>query len=289
MNGSNIKQGVEIPTHISLIGGSISGLVSRFIIAPIDIIKIRLQLNSSKGVWNTLILIIKNEGVKSLWKGNIPAELMYLIYGASQFTLYSSLNTMLFQNEVKYNLKIDNSMHSLIIGSASGCISTFISYPFDVLRTKLASNKSRKFKSFPKECISIFQRNGIVGFYSGCFISMNYVTISMGLSFGTYSKLRELTKGTTKTIEQSSGLIAGALSKFIIYPLDLIRRRRQFDNFTSTKNIITTVFKNEGIFGFYHGLTPAIVKTAPTTAISLWCYEYSVDLLLKLEKSTLKA
>ncbi|KAF3346435.1 Mannose-1-phosphate guanyltransferase [Verticillium dahliae VDG2] len=78
--------------------GATAGLVSRFVIAPLDVVKIRLQLQSHslsdplshpaaqggpiyKGTLSTLRHILRSEGLPGLWKGNVPAELMYLCYG----------------------------------------------------------------------------------------------------------------------------------------------------------------------------------------------------------------
>ena len=71
-------------------------------IAPLDVIKIRLQLQIHslsdpfsvrnvkgpvyKGTLGTLKQILREEGLTGLWKGNIPAELMYLTYGSAQFS-----------------------------------------------------------------------------------------------------------------------------------------------------------------------------------------------------------
>ena len=80
-------------------------------IAPLDVIKIRLQLqihslsdplsvrNISgpvyKGTLGTLKQILREEGITGLWKGNIPAEVMYLTYGSIQFSAYTSVSHLL--------------------------------------------------------------------------------------------------------------------------------------------------------------------------------------------------
>src|SRR5436305_15064996 len=80
-----------------IVAGGFAGLVSRFCIAPLDVVKIRLQLQphslsdpvsyyavtgpTYKGWYSALKDIAKQEGITALWKGNIPAELLYLCYG----------------------------------------------------------------------------------------------------------------------------------------------------------------------------------------------------------------
>src|SRR5277367_5695444 len=80
-----------------IIAGGVAGLVSRFCIAPLDVVKIRLQLQPHslsdplsyrgikgpiyKGAFSTIRAIVKQEGIRALWKGNIPADILYVCYG----------------------------------------------------------------------------------------------------------------------------------------------------------------------------------------------------------------
>ena len=58
----------------SAIAGGVAGSVTRLITAPLDVLKIRFQLQFPKSpqyasVLGALKLIVKEEGVISLWKG----------------------------------------------------------------------------------------------------------------------------------------------------------------------------------------------------------------------------
>ncbi|KAI9870145.1 MAG: mitochondrial thiamine pyrophosphate transporter, partial [Watsoniomyces obsoletus] len=113
-----------------IISGAVAGLVSRFCIAPLDVVKIRLQLQphslsdplscdgikgpTYKGVFPTLRAIAKQEGIRALWKGNIPAEAMYLCYGGLKFAAYRSIS----QAQDKLPIKIPNSAESFVSGAA---------------------------------------------------------------------------------------------------------------------------------------------------------------------------
>ncbi|GMF05437.1 unnamed protein product [Ambrosiozyma monospora] len=162
MGESSIRQGAQIPPYVSLLAGSFSGLMARFVTAPLDVVKIRMQLQGYQpnirytNSLTTLSSIIKKEGTQALWKGNIPAEIMYIIYGATQFTAYSTLNTLVSKVERDEGVKITPGLHSLMLGSIAGCVSTSVSYPFDVLRTRLASSDATQFKSLAGEISKIY-------------------------------------------------------------------------------------------------------------------------------------
>ncbi len=83
-----------------IIAGSFAGAVARLFTAPFDVIKIRKQLEFNPillksgqrpKVFQGLAEIIKQEGVLSLWKGNLSATYLWVTYGMFQFTSYSAL------------------------------------------------------------------------------------------------------------------------------------------------------------------------------------------------------
>ena len=71
----------------------------------------------------------------------------------------------------------------------------------------------------------------------------------------------------------------------VSYPLDVIRRRMQMRGqharfaYTSTANAIITIAKSEGIGGLYKGITPNLIKVAPSMAIAFVTYEFVKALL----------
>lgn len=260
-----------------------------------DTVKIRLQLQiqgyaTYKGASKTFINICKNEGVKALWKGNVPAEILYILYGAIQFTSYSVLSKALSDIE-KNNSKLftlSNSTHSLIAGSGSGLASTLFTYPFDLLRTRLAANSDSHFLSMLSTIKLIHEMHGIRGFWKGLTPGLLSVASSTGLMFWSYELAREFSnnyKDVVPFLEGFCGFIAGATAKGLTFPLDTLRKRIQM--FSKTRDIdqssvraielCKTILRNEGIFGFYKGFSVSILKSAPTSAISLFAYEYSLN------------
>lgn len=261
--------------------------------------KIRLQLQTNvfgeyKGATSTVISIIKNEGVRALWKGNVPAEIMYIIYGGVQFTSYSILSKALakFEDDNSH-IKLSPSTHSLIVGSGAGLSSTLATYPFDLLRTRLAAHTSREFLSITSTIKEIRQTQGLRGFYTGMRPAMISVTSTTGLMFWAYEIARDVSnkyKGDIPFIEGICGFVAGAVSKGITFPLDTLRKRMQMYSVTngpqrvSSFKLMANILSKEGMFGFYKGYGISVLKTAPTSALSLFMYEYSLGTIRSFEK-----
>jgi solute carrier family 25 (mitochondrial aspartate/glutamate transporter), member 12/13 len=73
------------------------------------------------------------------------------------------------------------------------------------------------------------------------------------------------------------GSIAGAFGAFMVYPIDLVKTRMQNQRgggagtvlYKNSLDCAAKVLKNEGIRGFYSGVTPQMIGVAPEKAIKL--------------------
>ena len=96
-----------------------------------------------------------------------------------------------------------------------------------------------------------------------------------------------------------SGAASGFLSKTIVYPFDLVRKRLQMEGATTTSvraesskmirqswlSTIQHVAKQEGIKSLYKGLAPSLLKVAPANAVTFMVFEETKDALLWMKKN----
>jgi len=140
---SSAQRRATSPT-VTAIAGGLAGLTSRFVIAPLDVIKIRLQLQPRTpsspyhGILSTARTIVSQEGITALWKGNIPAELLYVSYSMVQFVMYRQAHVVLERAEVP------SGYRSFIAGATAGTCASIVTYPFDLLRTRFAAQGTQK-------------------------------------------------------------------------------------------------------------------------------------------------
>ncbi|KAH8675723.1 mitochondrial carrier domain-containing protein [Xylariales sp. PMI_506] len=305
--------------------GATAGLISRFVIAPLDVVKIRLQLQSHslsdplshrtlrpgapiyKGTISTLRHILHNEGITALWKGNVPAEMMYVSYAAVQFTTYRSI-TLLLHRTLGEN-KVPKSLESFVSGAGAGATATAITYPLDLLRTRFAAQgKEKVYSSLRRAVADIYRDEGLPGFFRGLGTGLAQIVPFMGLFFAIYESTRtpmgklDLPFGTG---DASAGVVASVIAKTGVFPLDLVRKRIQVQGPTRSlyvhKNIpayemgavraIKTIVATEGMRGLYRGLTVSLFKAAPASAVTMWTYERVLHWLVgqsttEKEKST---
>ncbi|KAJ2895748.1 mitochondrial thiamine pyrophosphate carrier 1 [Zalerion maritima] len=296
--------------------GATAGLISRFIVAPLDVVKIRLQLQTHslsdpvsqlnlppgtpvyKGTLPTIKHILANEGLTGLWKGNIPAEMMYVCYSAVQFTAYRSTTMLLHRMFGKGT--IPHPAESFISGASAGFCATAATYPLDLLRTRFAAQGNDKvYTSLFRAVRDIKRDEGYRGFFRGISAGVGQIVPFMGMFFALYETLR-LPLGQFNlpfsSGDATAGIISSVIAKTAVFPLDLVRKRMQVQGPTRSryihKNIpqytgiiktLRDILKNEGRRGLYRGLTVSLIKAAPASAVTMWTYERTLNLLKQWE------
>jgi solute carrier family 25 thiamine pyrophosphate transporter 19 len=289
------------------------------VIAPLDVVKIRLQLQPHslsdplsyenlrgspiyKGTIRTLQHIVKHEGITGLWKGNVPAELMYVSYAAIQFTAYRS-TTMLLHRLCGEENRLPHSVESLVSGAAAGATATATTYPLDLLRTRFAAQgNDRVYTSLRRAIWEIRRDEGTKGFFRGLIPGLAQIVPLMGIFFCIYETARQplselnLPWGSG---DATAGVLASIVAKTIVFPLDLVRKRiqvqgptrnryihRNIPEYTGTIRTIQQILKTERIRGLYRGLTVSLLKAAPASAVTMWTYERVLNILISREDSS---
>ncbi|AEO53957.1 hypothetical protein MYCTH_2295918 [Thermothelomyces thermophilus ATCC 42464] len=290
--------------------GATAGLIARFVTAPLDVVKIRLQLQTHslsdplshrnlqggpiyKGTLPTICHILRHEGLAGLWKGNVPAELLYVCYGAVQFTAYRS--TTLFLHSAFGEGALPQSAESFIAGAVGGGIATVATYPLDLLRTRFAAQgNDRVYTGLWRAVCQISREEGLRGFFRGLAPGLAQIVPYMGFFFAAYETLRPPLSGLELPFSSGgavAGTMASVLAKTGTFPLDLVRKRIQVQGPTRGryvhKNIpeyyggtigaVRTILRMEGLRGLYRGLTVSLLKAAPTSAVTMWTYERALS------------
>ncbi|RMZ89626.1 hypothetical protein DV736_g3162, partial [Chaetothyriales sp. CBS 134916] len=305
-----------------VVSGAVAGLVSRFVIAPLDVVKIRLQLQphslsdplscdgikgpTYKGVFASMRTIVRQEGLRSLWKGNVPAELMYICYGGIQFVGYRSITQVQEQArrhiDVNLPFRIPGSADSFVAGAGAGAIATTVTYPMDLLRTRFAAQGTERiYSGLVAACRDIVRDEGMRGYFRGLSAAVGSIVPYMGLFFSSYEIFHEAIGGATLPFgsgDAVAGVMASIVAKSATFPLDLIRKRLQIQGPTRQRYIHTNIpvykgvwrglfaiWRKEGVRGWYRGLTVSLVKAAPASAVTMYVYERTLHALMATDRT----
>jgi len=300
------------PGEVSAAGAA-SGAVTRLVCQPLDVAKIRLQLQVELGqarkYKNLIELMLKlprEEGVAALWKGHVPAQLLSISYGFASFAVFESLTASLNQNQfISDHVQYRPLVH-FICGGLGGCAGTVASFPFDVVRTRLVAQRGHVYSGTRDAGLQLYTSGGIAAFYRGFVPACLSVAPQSGLQFGLYSMLTQLlgsivTSPDTGLISVQGSLICGALAgvatKTILYPLDVVKKRLQVSGWSegreglgktaqyrNMRECFVMILRQEGGRSLYKGFTPALVKAVTTTSIHFTAYEWICKVFLLRHK-----
>jgi len=176
------------------------------------------------------------------------------------------------------------------MGVAGGVVGTFVSHPFDTVRTRQLADK-RGFLTIFKEVLQI---QGWRELYSGIYSPCLSVGLWKGITLGTHhSIMAQLVKlkgvGSKDKLSlhdvACSGCISGAISASICTPFELIKSRAQLEKAAaSAKTSNTSIYlkelrqvaklsQQEGILGVTRGLPLLFARDFPATGVFLGTYE----------------
>jgi solute carrier family 25 protein 16 len=123
----------------TFVSGGIAGSVAKTLVAPIDRVKILLQVHNKHyegfGIFESFYRIVQKEGFLALYKGNGAQMLRIFPYAAFQFTSYETFKHI---NKLIFKEQADHFVNSMACGSMAGITAVSLTYPLDVIRSRLA-------------------------------------------------------------------------------------------------------------------------------------------------------
>ena len=288
--------------------GGIAGCSAKTLVAPIERARLLAQTGAVDGTfYHTMQLILKNEGVSGLWRGN----------GANCLRVFPSKGILFATNDffkLSYRswLNSDSAFVSCLSGATAGMTASAATFPLDVTRMRMSATKEaslggerRPFRTVMQE---IFRKEGIRGLYRGIRPTVLGAVPYEGIKFGTFDALQSLWIQTMvkEQNEQSledvnggsgegtkiklplygklvCGAVAGIVGGAFMYPNDTVRRRMQVAGamgggvddkmFTGPLDCARDTYKRGGVARFYRGITPYLIRMVPNAAMQFWVYE----------------
>jgi hypothetical protein len=281
----------------SIFGAGTAAIITVSFIHPIDVVKTRLQISSGKpgeggrnykalGITGTVRVILKEEGVKSFWKGIGPAWLREASYTSLRLGLYGPIKHF-------FGVKKDsNFLLKFASGSLAGAIGSTAGNPFDVVKTRMMASES---KNAPLRQIfsDIYHKAGMGGFYRGLQANIMRAMVLNGTKMACYDEIRQ--QLMDRRIVKKKGILLEALSAFgagffmtcTVAPFDKIRTRlmNQPPDAKIYKGFVDCAVKiitKEGVRGLWVGFIPIWTRFAPTTTGQLVIFS-QLKILMNIE------
>lgn len=312
----SVHRSVELNKQGIALSGFLSGAISRSFIQPLDVLKIRFQLLPHRckkdalysNLLDAIIKIRRHEGLISLWKGHVPAQILSTLYSSIQFLSFNIIRGAL--NSTQLSWVISRNKIDFISGGLCGMAATIVTQPIDTVRTRfVAQGEPKQYANMRTAIHAICKQGGMRIFYAGLTPALFTIFPSNGVTFSIYYALRNYNLKKRSSVDQNSihslnfqfvalvsGSIAGMCGKLTVLPFDLAKKRLQVKNFaaaytqygihynyTGFFHCLISVVKQEGWQALLKGACPTIIKAGCYSGFIFWSYELCTRLILQIE------
>ncbi|XP_062237316.1 calcium-binding mitochondrial carrier protein SCaMC-2-A [Platichthys flesus] len=270
-----------------LVAGGGAGAVSRTCTAPLDRVKVMMQVYGTRTnnmcIMSGMMQMIKEGGMRSLWRGNGVNIIKIAPETALKFMAYEQIKHLIGSD--KETLSI---VERFVAGSLAGVTAQSAIYPMEVLKTRLALRNTGQYSGISDCAKQIFRREGLGAFYKGFIPNMLGVIPYAGIDLAIYETLKNsyIERYSTNSSDPGvlvllgCGTVSSTCGQLASYPLALVRTRMQAQAATEGgQNVTMTglfrqILQSEGPTGLYRGLAPNFLKVIPAVSISYVMYEH---------------
>jgi len=262
-----------------IIGGFAGGL-SRTVTSPLEITKMLKQnYPNCYGKQNTpqiIYNIYKQYGFKALFKGNIVNCMRIIPQNAIQLSIYNYSSNYIQKSNPEYK-----NLNTFISGSIAGILSYSAVYPLETIRSKLSVNIDGKYghyNSIQHAFRHTYSTYGLRSLYNGWAVSAIGMIPYQGITYLSYQYLRDMNDVSNWSIV--NGAIASFSAVSVTYPCDVIKRKYHLSGelgnkrYLNYRDLLSTMYKETGIVGFYRGIGACYSKMVPAGALFFYTVEW---------------
>ena len=289
--------------HGAFVAGLCSGVVGVLVGQPFDTHKVHRQVGV-KVKWEGVL-----NHVKMHYKGVVPPLLTAGFIRSLNFGIWQScLNHLSLPNKVDItstksisgrkgtsredvnvntSRELEGPKYSIanifFSGMVASCFTAPITQIVNILKVQEQVNLTNKRFSYRK----FIRRHNL--FRPGFAPHLLLETLGSGVYYSTYYITKQYggnifdLEDTNIFLRLISGSASGCMGWLAIYPLDTIRSRilslpRPLpDPSINGRTLASSIYRAEGIAGFYKGLLPCLLRAAPVAAFVLPTYDYVLD------------
>jgi len=277
-SSSKVQKGFDYRKFaIDLASGGTAAAVSKTMVAPIERVKLLLQVQDAsktiavdkryKGIIDVLTRVPKEQGFAALWRGNLANVIRYFPTQALNFAFKDTYKKLFLEGYDKKKDFWKFFAGNLASGGAAGATSLCFVYPLDFARTRLAADVgkgvTREFKGLADCLVKIAKSDGPIGLYRGFFVSVQGIIIYRAAYFGMFdtAKMVFTADGQRLNFFAAWGIaqVVTIGSGILSYPWDTVRRRMMMQSgrkdimYKNTLDCALKIVKNEGTGAMFKG------------------------------------
>ncbi|XP_008553094.1 solute carrier family 25 member 35-like [Microplitis demolitor] len=285
--------------------GGLAAMGAGIFTNPIDVIKVRLQMQGEllrrgtykvlyKNTFHAAYVIAKHEGITALQSGVRSALVFQFVLNGTKLGVFKSARSHgITVNEDGQT----NIPKTIFITGAAGCFGSVLASPFYMIKTQMQSQSAEKsiatgfqhgHTSEWAAFKNLWRTSGIGGLYRQCFANTPRIFCSAAIQLTTLSIVDDWLKPIKIFNENSvlltfcSALVGGTCVALFMQPFDAVSIRIYNQGTDSSgkgllyRNYFDAyykIFKIEGLLGLYKGVFPTWLRIGPHTVLCFCFYE----------------
>ncbi|TPX46638.1 hypothetical protein SeMB42_g02316 [Synchytrium endobioticum] len=269
------------PSFDQAVAGFLAGAASTLVLHPLDLIKTRFQVNEHRprSILALCAHIRRHEGPAALYRG-VSANLAGACVSWGLYFWWYGL----IKESMRSTVPLSAGQH-LLASATAGAACALLTNPLWVVKTRMCAAPATHpgaYASLAAGLVAVARSEGLRGLYRGLVPALFGVSHG-ALQFMAYEelKIRSAAVSPSTDLGTPEYIAMAASSKLFAtvctYPYQVVRARLQNQyggpKYTTVRGTITTIWRNEGVRGFYKGLAPNVLRVLPGTMITFAVYE----------------
>jgi len=264
--------------------GSVGAAVGGSCAHPLDLIKVRMQLQSDAVKLNMLQMgkrIATTEGALGLFKGVDASAARQLVYSGTRFGMYDVLKRAAGEDTRPLGM-----LSKVVCAAGAGAIGAFAGNPGDLAMVrmqadgKLPEAERRGYKNIFDAVSKIARTEGVLSMWrTGVVPNMNRATIITVGQLAAYDQCKQVLveAGAPDGIPTHFGasFMAAFIASVMSNPVDVAKTRLMNQRaaegepvYTGTLNVMTSMVRKEGPLSLYKGFAATFARQCPYVVIT---------------------
>ncbi|XP_060069210.1 mitochondrial substrate carrier family protein ucpB-like [Ylistrum balloti] len=277
----------------------ISNMSAATITNPVDVIKIRMQLENELATQKGIqvlknryydgflkggVRIVSDEGIRGLYKGIVPSLMREGSYSTIRMGAYEPVKVLFGATDPAHT----PLWKKICAGALTGAIGSSIAVPTDLVKVRMQGctklvGETPRYRSTFSAFSEIVRQNGIRGLYVGVGPTVKRAAILTATQIPTYDHTKHtilnaglMTEGAP--LHVTASMVAGFMTALTTSPVDVVKTRimnQKQDSkvYKSAFDCFLKTLRSEGPLGLYKGFIPNWMRIGPHTTIAFFIFE----------------
>lgn len=235
--------------------------------------------------------LLKNEGVAGFYSGLESALYGVVLNNLVYYYFYEALAKLILQRKTSTR-RVLSPIESILTGAIAGSITVFSTNPIWVANTRITVSGNNKMTTLGA-LRDIIKKDGFKTLFSGVLPALILV-LNPIIQYTIFEQVKNLINKKKKGgLTSAHAFIIGALGKLAAtgstYPYITLKARMHLKDESGEKPAtiwgwIREIYKNEGVQGFYNGISVKLSQSVLTAAFLFYFKEELTTLSIKLLK-----